>query len=94
MDADASTREPYGRNLTRLSADYGDFVILTIDGAHGWRAAMIAPEGVPGSGDGHAGAEISALTLDGLAARMDEARAAVIRLGKPGHEAKAPGYIS
>jgi hypothetical protein len=77
-------REPSGLNLARICAEYRDFIIFAAtEGLPGWRARMIKAADVPGNGNGYVGAELAALTLDVLAARMDEMRAAVIRLDKP-----------
>jgi hypothetical protein len=67
----------YGLNVSRLTADYRDFIVLAGFENFGWRARMIPPPGVPGNGRGYVGRELAAVDLDGLADKMDEMRAGV-----------------
>lgn len=72
---------PYDHFVGHLVQDYPDFIVLAGFEGCGYRARMIPPPGMPGNGRGHVGRELSALTLDELADKMDEMRAGVIRLG-------------
>jgi hypothetical protein len=61
-------REPYDVSIGRLEADYRDFAIFAGFENVGYRARMRGPKGFTGP-------QLSALTCDELAYKMDIARA-------------------
>lgn len=64
-------RESYDLNVGRLIMDYQDFTVMGDPSGFGYRAQLRTEDG-----SGHTGPEVGDPNLDGLAAKMDDIRAA------------------